>query len=999
MNISTSQKRELLAKLLQQKAAKQHFPLSFAQKRLWFLDKLQPGLSVYNIPAALRLTGNLNIIRLEQSLQSIVVRHEILRTSFTVVNDEPVQNIAANVKINLPLIDLRELSPENQAAQVIKQAKLLTEKPFQLTEPPLLRVALLQLSDIEFVLILVMHHIITDYWSFRVLVRELISVYQGQTLTELPIQFADFAIWQQKWLQSEARKTQLSYWQKQLQNCPRELSLPTDYPRKAIQTFRGARLFFTLSPELSEQLQQLSQQHNATVFMTLLTAFNILLYRYSGQDDILVGSTVTSRDRSEIVNLIGLFVNNLIFRTNLSDKPSFLQLLNQVKETVLGALSHQELPFEDLVEQLQPERNLSQNPLFQVMFVLHNTPSQTITLPDLKIEPVETEHFTSRFDISLDMYETPSGLRGTWEYSTELFQPTTIERLNEHFQTLLSAIVINPEKSIVELPLLTQKEQNLLIQWNDTFTDIPNLSVYELFSQQVTKTPDKIAVIFGDESLTYQQLEQKASQLADDLQNLGVQAETRVGIYCDRSPEMVISLLAVHKAGGAYVPLDPSYPQERLQFIIKDSQISILLTQNTLLNNLPKIEGIALNTPLKTPLCATLRESFQLTAPLRDIKIIPLTSDKTSDLSPPHKLAYLIYTSGSTGTPKGVQILHRSLSNFLTAMSKTPGLTAADNLLAVTTLAFDIAALEIFLPLTVGACLVLVERDVTLDGERLAQAIAKHQITVMQATPATWRLLLASGWEGKQDLKILCGGEALDNTLAHQLLSCTQEVWNLYGPTETTIWSAAQKLSIDEPVTIGNPIANTQFYVLDEHLQPLPIGVPGELYISGAGVARGYWQRPDLTAQRFLLKTPPLCASAPLREYTLYKTGDRVRYLPDGKLEYLGRLDNQIKIRGFRIELGEIEAVLTEHPAVTQAVVTVREEEPGEQRLVAYIVPCSTESNLPHPSPPLIKGRELDNSPISPLYQRGVNDLQPFLANKLPRYMIPGIFVTLAALP
>ncbi|BAB74343.1 non-ribosomal peptide synthetase [Anabaena sp. FACHB-709] len=966
MNISTSQKRELLAKLLQQKATKQHFPLSFAQKRLWFLDKLQPGLSVYNVPAALRLTGNLDVTRLEQSLQSILLRHEILRTSFAVINDEPVQNIAVNVKINLPIIDLRELSPENQESQVIQQAKLLTEQPFQLTEPPLLRVALLQLSDTEFVLILVMHHIITDYWSFRVLVRELISLYQGQTLAKLPIQFADFATWQQKWLQSEARQNQLLYWQEQLKNYPRELSLPTDYPRNAIQTFKGARLFFTLSPELSEQLRQLSQQYNATLFMTLLTAFNILLYRYSGQDDILVGSTVTSRDRPEIANLIGLFVNNLIFRTNLSGKPSFIELLNQVKETVLGALSHQDLPFEDLVEQLQPERNLSQNPLFQVMFVLHNTPNKTTNLPGLKIEPLETEHSTSRFDISLDMYETPNGLRGTWEYSTELFEQATIERLIAHFQILLSNIVDNPKQSINEVPLLTVKEQNLLTEWNDTFTDIPELTVYELFSQQVEKTPDKIAVLFGNKSLTYQQLEQEANHLAAYLQNIGVQAETRVGICCDRSLEMVISLLAVHKAGGAYVPLDPGYPQERLQFIINDSQISILLTQTSLLNNLPLIEEIALNKPLKTPLCAS--------APLREIKIIPLISntDKTNDLSHPNQLAYLIYTSGSTGTPKGVQILHRSLSNFLTAMSKAPGLTAEDNLLAVTTLAFDIAALEIFLPLIVGACLVLVEREVTLDGERLAQAIAQHQITFMQATPATWRLLLASGWEGKQDLKILCGGEALDNTLAQQLLSCTQEVWNLYGPTETTIWSAAQKLSIDEPVTIGHPIANTQFYVLDEHLQPVPIGVPGELYIGGAGVAKGYWQRPDLTAERFLNQQSTV-NSQQSTVNTLYKTGDRVRYLPDGKLEYLGRLDYQVKIRGFRIELGEIEAVLAQHPQISQAVVSVQEDEPGEQRLVAYIVPNSQDV--------------------------GSNDLQQFLANKLPKYMIPGVFVTLTALP
>ncbi|MBD2252590.1 non-ribosomal peptide synthetase [Nostoc parmelioides] len=964
MNISTSQKRELLAKLLQQKATKQHFPLSFAQKRLWFLDKLQPGLSVYNLPAALRLTGNLDVTRLEQSLQSIVLRHEILRTSFTVINDEPVQNIAANVKLNLPVINLRELSPENQASQVIQQAKLLTEQPFQLTEPPLLRVALLQLSDTEFVLILVMHHIITDYWSFRVLVRELISLYQGQTLAKLPIQFADFATWQQKWLQSEARNNQLFYWEEQLKNYPRELSLPTDYPRKAIQTFKGARLFFTLSSELSEQLRQLSQQHNATLFMTLLTAFNILLYRYSGQDDILVGSTVTSRDRPEIANLIGLFVNNLIFRTNLSKKTSFIALLNQVKETVLGALSHQDLPFEDLVEQLQPERNLSQNPLFQVMFVLHNTPNQTTNLPGLKIEPLETEHSTSRFDISLDMYETPSSLRGTWEYSTELFEQATIEKLNEHFQTLLFGIIANPAQSINELRLLTVKEQNLITEWNDTFTEIPELTVYELFSQQVTKTPDKIAVLFGNKSLTYQQLEQEANHLAAYLENIGVQAETRVGICCDRSLEMVISLLAVHKAGGAYVPLDPGYPQERLQFIINDSQISILLTQTSLLNNLPKLSAAIIcldairqstvNSQQSTVNCQQLLPSPPYTPPH------------------PNQLAYLIYTSGSTGTPKGVQILHRSLSNFLTAMSKAPGLTAADNLLAVTTLAFDIAALEIFLPLIVGACLVLVERDVTLDGERLAQAIAQHQITVMQATPATWRLLLASGWRGKPDLKILCGGEALDNTLAQQLLSCTQEVWNLYGPTETTIWSAAQKLTPYEPVTIGHPIANTQFYVLDEHLQPVPIGVPGELYIGGAGVARGYWQRPELTTERFLSQQSTVNSQQSTIN-TLYKTGDRVRYLPDGKLEYLGRLDYQVKIRGFRIELGEIEAVLAQHPQISQAVVTVREDEPGEQRLVAYIVPNSQDV--------------------------GSNDLQQFLASKLPKYMIPGVFVTLTALP
>ncbi|QMS92210.1 amino acid adenylation domain-containing protein [Nostoc edaphicum CCNP1411] len=1002
-------KRQLLAKLLQQQAAKQqNFPLSFAQKRLWFLEQLQPGLSVYNLPSALRLKGKLNINALGQSLQSIVRRHEILHTSFSVVNDEPVQNIAAKFSLTLPLVDLRGLSPEHQAAQVMQQAKLLTVRPFHLTQAPLLRVALLQLSTTEYVLLFVMQHIIADYWSMRVLVRELALLYQGYSegkpllLPDLSIQYVDFATWQQKWLQSEARTNQLTYWKKQLQNCPRELSLPIDYPRPARQTFKGARQFFTLSLALSDRLGQVSQQQGATLFMTMLTAFNVLLYRYSGQKDILVGSTVTSRDRPEIANLIGLFVNNLVFRTNLSGNPSFCDLLNQVRETVLGALSHQELPFEDLVEQLQPERNLSQNPLFQVMFILHNTKSQSTDLAGLTIEPLETEHSTTRFDLSLDMYETPRGLTGTLEYSTDLFQAATIDRLIQNFQTLLHGIGENPEQSIAELPLLTENEQQqLLVQWNDTVVEIPDLCVHELFAQQAARTPDKIAVIFENKSLTYRELNTKANQLAHSLQKLGVQTETRVGICCDRSLEMAIALLAVLKAGAAYIPLDPAYPQERLAFILQDAQISILLTQNKLLNLLPE------NTA--------------------EILCIDKHIDNSESENPlvkvyPNQLAYLIYTSGSTGTPKGVQILHRGLTNFLNTMAKMPGLTAKDTLLAVTTLAFDIAALEIFLPLIVGASLVLVPREVTLDGVQLAAAIEEHQISVMQATPATWRLLLASGWRGKKDLKILCGGEVLDNSLAQELISCSGEVWNLYGPTETTIWSAAQKLSPCESVTIGRPIANTQFYVLDDHLQPVPVGVPGELYIGGAGVARGYWQRPDLTAERFVAnpfvgewglgnrdwglgtgdwglgereKSFPLFPShpaslplfnAPCPIPNLYKTGDRVRYLPDGNLEYLGRLDNQVKIRGYRIELGEIEAVLNQHPEVAQAVVTVREDEPGERRLVAYVV-----HNTPHPSPPLAKGRVRVSA--------GGVTIRSFLATKLPAYMIPAAIVVLEKLP
>jgi amino acid adenylation domain-containing protein/non-ribosomal peptide synthase protein (TIGR01720 family) len=952
--LSPEQKRQLLAKLLKQQASQQLFPLSFAQKRLWFLEQLQPGLSVYNLSAALRLTGKLSVAALEHGFQSIIRRHEILRTSFLVVDGEPKQNVISSnqIKFVLPVVNLQGLSAENQTVQVMKLATALTTYPFDLQRAPLLRAVLLQLGTEESVLVFVMHHIIADYWSLRVLVQELTLFYSDVKTTVLPslnIQYGDFATWQQKWLKSEARIQQLTYWQQQLQDYPRELSLPTDYPRPAVLTWRGDRKFFALSAELSQKLGQLAQQQGATLFTVLLAAFKVLLYRYSGQKDILVGSTVTSRDRAEIANLIGLFVNNLIFRTKISDSSSFYDLLSQVKETVFEALAHQELPFEDLVEQLQPERNLSQNPLFQVMFVLHNTPNQSVQIPGLTIEPLETEHSATRFDLSLDMYETPNALTGTFEYSVDLFEAATIERLIEHFQTLLLSVVEHPQQLITELPLLTQTEQQLFTQWNNTAAEIPNLCVHELFVQQAEKTPDKTAIIFENDYLTYEQVNKLSNQLANYLIELGIQPETRIGICCDRSPEMIIALLGVLKAGGAYVPLDPAYPQERLEFILEDAQISILLTQSKILNLLPNnIQCICIDT-------------------MHNVETLHVTSLQQHHIIDSNQIAYLIYTSGSTGTPKGVQILHRGLTNFLISMAQAPGITNNDKLLAVTTLAFDIAALEIFLPLIVGATLVLAPREVTIDGVLLANTIAQHQITIMQATPATWRLLFATGWNGKTDLKVLCGGEALDNGLAQQLLATSTQVWNLYGPTETTIWSAAKKLEVNQPVTIGHPIANTQFYVLDEHLQQVPVGVPGELYIGGFGVARGYWQRPDLTAEKFI----PTPNSSLLTPNFIYKTGDRVRYLPNGDLEYLGRLDNQVKIRGFRIELGEIESLLQQHPEIAQAVVIVREDEPGEKRLVAYVQLGTT---LP-------------------------SDYKAFLATKLPAYMIPTAFVVLEEFP
>ncbi|MEO1184441.1 MAG: amino acid adenylation domain-containing protein, partial [Cyanobacteria bacterium J06636_27] len=736
-----------------------------------------------------------------------------------------------------------------------------------------------------------------------------------------------------------------------------------------------------LSPELSNSLKNLSQGQNTTLFMTLLAAFKILLYRYSNQEDILIGSTITNREnRAEISNLIGLFVNNLIFRTNLSGNPSFTNFLQQVREVTLNAYANQDLPYEYLVEQLQPERNLSYNPLFQVMFILHNTPTQTIDLSGLSLNYLEPEHETSRFDLSLDMYETASGLTGIFEYNTDLFTKSTIERIIGHFQTLLTAIVANPEQNICELPLLTpEEEQQLLVEWNDTSCDYSQLCVHQLFEIQAQKTPDKIAVVFESEQLTYKELNEKANQLARYLQSVGVGRETRVGICLERSEKMLVGLLAILKAGGTYIPLDPGFPEERLRFMVEDSGVGFLVMDSgtsPLTPLLIKERGTGEETSLvdkerekesKTPLLDKERGDK---AVLYRGEVINVDNDwefiekQSCENLPvqttPEHLAYIIYTSGSTGKPKGVQISHSALVNCLESMQKKPGITSNDILLSVTTLSFDIAGLELYLPLITGSRLIIASRETGTDAKLLKQSLVDNQVTIMQATPATWRLLLTAGWSGNQDLKILCGGEALDTNIAEELLQRSKEVWNLYGPTEATIWSSTAECrdvihnvssNVPTSVSIGKPINNTQFYVLNDYLQPVPIGVPGQLHIGGAGLAKGYLNKPELTAEKFIdnpffektsLLSPLLNKERGVRQdgVRLYKTGDLVRYLPDGNLEYLGRIDYQVKLRGFRIELGEIESVLSQHPSVKQAVVTLYQDN-NDEKLIAYLVPSS----------------------------------------------------------
>jgi amino acid adenylation domain-containing protein len=974
-----NQKKESvsLAKILPQSRESNAFPLSFAQQRLWFFEQLNPGNFTYHIPAAVRLTGTLDATSLDRSLNELVKRHEVLRTGFKIINGQPVQAITSNVELKILEIDLRSLPETERDREVERLIAAEAQQAFDLSQAPLLRAKLLQLSDSNWVLLLSTHHIISDGWSMGIFIQELATLYQAfwtgkpSPLPELSVQYADFASWQRQWLQGEVLETQLAYWKKQLGGNLPVLNLPTDRPRSAVQTFRGAVHKFTIPKAIAEEIAQLSQREKATLFMTLLAAFKTLLYRYTGQEDILVGSPIANRNRREIEELIGLFANTLVFRTNLSSNPTFKELLGRVREVALGAYNHQDLPFDKLVEIIHHERDLSHNPLFQVLFSLRNVRTPQIKLPGVTLSNLEIERKTARFDLALDLEEGLEGINGTLEYSQDLFDASTARRIAGHFLTLLESIVANPEQRISNLPIFTKPEQQqLLFEWNNTQSNFPqDKCIHELFEAQAELTPDAIAVVFENECLTYRELNQKANNLADYLQKIGVKPEVLVGIYVDRSLDMVVGLLGILKAGGAYVPLDPAYPPERLGFMLEDAKISVLLTQKKLLESLPK-------------------NSASLVFLDADGEGISSYDEPVAGLQNSSNLAYVIYTSGSIGKPKGVQISHASAVNFLSSMRQQLAIADGDVWLAVTSLSFDIAALELFLPITTGSRVVVASREVASDGEKLLETLTNSGARVMQATPASWKMLLAAGWQGNNQLKILCGGEALPRQLANQLLLRGASVWNLYGPTETTIWSTLYQVDRkDESVSIGRPIANTQIYILDRYLMPVPVGVFGELHIGGAGLSRGYLNRPELTAEKFISNPFTkdgihasfiLHPSSFILSERLYKTGDLARYLPDGNIEFMGRSDHQVKVRGFRIELGEIEAVLGQYPAVREAIALVREDNPGDKRLVAYIVA---------------------NSALKTQDSELINDLRCYLKQKLPQYMIPSAFVLLEAMP
>ncbi|MGM3306997.1 amino acid adenylation domain-containing protein [Anabaena sp. WFMT] len=930
--------------------------LSFAQQRLWFIDQMEQNSSFYNIPAAVRLVGLLNLPAFEQSCHEIIRRHEVLRTNFQALDGQPFQVINPFAPRVLPVINLRDLSQEEREIEVLHLAHEEAQKPFNLAQDPLLRITVLHLDETEYVVLLTMHHIISDAWSIGIFLGELKDLYTAfcdgkpSLLPELSIQYADFANWQRQWLQGDVLSAQLTYWRQQLGGNLPILQLPTDRPRPRVQTFRGASKSFCLSLELTEALKVLSQKKEVTLFMTLLTVFKVLLYRYTSQVDLLVGSPIANRNRVEIEGLIGFFVNTLVLRTDLSGNPTFWELLGRVRQVTWEAYDHQDLPFEKLIEELQPERDLSYSPLFQTMFVLQNTPDLDIILPDLTITPLAQTNSTAKLDLILDMRETSAGLTGVLEYNTDLFDDVTIDRMVEHFQTLVLGIVNDPEQRIGELPLLTISEQHqLLVEWNDTQTDYPpDLCFHELFAAQVAQTPDAVAVVFGDQYLTYRQLNQRANQLGQYLQKLGVVPETIVGICVERSLEMIVALLGILKAGGAYLPLDPAYPQERLAFMLSDSQIPILLTTQNLVTRLPDYSGQIIS----------LDANWEKISQYSDEN--PISGVTTKNL------AYLIYTSGSTGNPKGVLVNHEGLVNLTQDKIRTCRVKPDSRVLQFFSFSFDASIPEIVIALGSGAALHLATPEELQPGMPLMRLLREQAITHITILPSALAALTPEDLPALQ--MVLVGGEAPSVEMIEQW-SKGRLFINAYGPTETTVNASMVECGNGGQISPTiRPAANKQLYILDSQHQLVPVGVVGEVYIGGVGLARGYLNLPEKTAEAFI--SNPFNHQPGSR---LYKTGDLGCYLKDGNIKLLGRVDHQVKIRGFRIELGEVEVLLSQHPAVRETVVVVQDHL-GEKRLVAYVVP------------------ESETIPTT-------SDLRRFIEKTLPKYMVPAVFVILPGLP
>jgi amino acid adenylation domain-containing protein len=936
-------------------------PLSFAQQRLWFLERLGSGGAAYHIPVRLRLRGELDRTALARALDRIVARHEALRTTVAEVDGEPAQRIAPAGESAFRLLD-HDLGEHPDADAELR--RLIAEEataPFDLERGPPVRGRLIRLEADDHVLLVTMHHIVSDGWSMGVLTRELSALYgafhggEPDPLPPLPIQYADYAAWQRRWVDGEVLREQSEYWTTTLAGTPELLELPADHPRPARQDFAGAAAGVLLDEALTAGLKALGRRHGTTPFMTLLAGWSVVLGRLSGRQDVVIGTPTANRGRSEIEGLIGLFVNTLALRLDLSGTPTVAELLGRVKERALSAQHHQDIPFEQVVELVQPARSLAHSPLFQVMFTWQNAGESRLELPGLTLAPLSGAARTAaRFDLSLTLQDAGGRIAGSMEYATALFEKETVERSLGYLRRVLEAMAADELQRVEALPLLPESERRQVLEgWNATEAASPVGScLHELFEAQAERTPDVAAVVFKGETLTYAALNARANRLAHHLHGLGVGPDVRVGVCVERGLEMVVGVLGVLKAGGAYVPLDPEYPEDRLRYVLQDSAPAALLTQASLAERFAGVET----------------RVVALDADASSWADQPDANPVRAGLTPDH-LAYVIYTSGSTGRPKGVMNLHRGVVNLLWSMRAAVPMQAGERLVAVTTLAFDISVLELFLPLLCGARVEVLARAAVSDPARLRDALSGRG-TVLQATPATWRLLVESGWEGGDELRALSGGEALPADLAARVRERVGALWNVYGPTETTIWSSAQPVEPAAaergPVPIGAPVANTRIYVLDAAGGPVPVGVAGELHIGGAGVARGYLGRAALTAERFV---PDAFSNEPGAR--MYQTGDVGRWSRGGRLEYVGRNDAQVKVRGYRIELGEIEARLCEHPSVRETVVLAREDAPGDRRLVAYVVGDATEAEA----------------------------LRAHLSERLPEYMAPAAYVRLEAMP
>ena len=962
----------------------EHIPLSFAQERLWFLDQLEPESTAYLIPSAYRLLGEVpNIECLDQSLLEIIQRHESLRTTFSEREGQPVQVIHPVSGSTLLVIDLQGLGSEHREQQSLELARQEARHPCDLAKGPLLRGAVLRLESHEHVLLLTLHHIVSDGWSDEVLMNELIQLYQANVsgqpsaLSPLSVQYADYALWQRSWLQGEVLQAQLAYWRKQLAELSL-LTLPTDYPRPAVKTDRGATQESQISGEVVQGLRRLCRQENVTLFMTLLAAFQVLLARYSGEVNIAVGTPIANRNFAEIEGLIGFFVNTLVMRTDLAGNPTFLEILLSVREVCLQAYVHQDIPFEKVVEELAPVRDMSRSPLFQVMFVMQNMIGERRSIQGadpvrMKVVPLSVEGTTSKFDLTLSMTETEQGLHCDLEYSTDLFEQAFVTRLLDHFQTFLEGIVQDPQAHLSDLPLLDEEEsKQQLVEWNATHADYgQDMCLHQLISQQVEQTPEAVALVFEEAVLTYGQLNAQANHLASLLQSIGVGPDMLVGVYLQRSFDLVIGLLAILKAGAAFVPFDPSTPSERLAFLLSDTQPVMVLTQTHLKRTLPLIQGHILC--LDGLWQARSRHESSL--------------NPTSEVTPQH-LAYVLYTSGSTGKPKGVMNSHQGICNTLLWKQQTYQLTPTDCLLQKTALSFDMSLEELFWPLLAGARLILAPAEWSQSSSYLVPLIAREAVTVLDIVPSVLETFLQEpDWSDCQSLHlVMSGGEALSPSLQKRFLASHKALlYNLYGPTEAAINAAYWPCEPEHDrasgasVPIGHPIANTQIYLLDRHLQPVPIGVPAEICISGINLAWGYHQHADLTAEcfvphPFVERSTKFYRGSPQPGARLYRTGDLARYRADGSIEYLGRLDSQIKLRGQRIELGEIEAVLLHHPEIREAVVLIREDERREKHLVAYVVGEQANAEM-------------------------AGELRSYMQEQLPSSMVPAFFVFLDALP